>query len=36
MLENLNQRIAEIEAAIERLEADDGTVVLESAACTDF
>lgn len=36
MLETLLQRKAEIEAAIERLEADDETILLEPAAFADF
>ena len=35
-LETLRLRQAEIEAAIERLEADDETVLLEPAALPDF
>ena len=35
-LETLRLRQAEIEAAIERLEADDETVLLERAAQPDF
>ena len=35
-LETLRLRKAEIEAAIERLEADDETVLLEPAARPDF
>ena len=35
-MENLLQRKAEIEAAIERLEDDDESVLLEPAALPDF
>lgn len=35
-LETLRNRIDEIEAAIERLEAGDQTVLLEAAAIPDF
>jgi hypothetical protein len=35
-LETLRLRQAEIEAAIERLEADDEAVLLEPAAQSDF
>jgi hypothetical protein len=36
LMETLLQRKAEIEAAIERLEADDETVLFEPAALPDF